>query len=143
MRHLTLTRQSFQLDGITGVLRDEEDDQVAVTMERSYGSKPKLPDGEYICVRGPHALRRPDGTLKRFETFEIMGVPGHTGMLFHAGNWHTDSEGCILLGRVCCTSTKGQMVTDSVKTFERFMLSLDGQDTFRLTVLSQPHSTLV
>ena len=140
MRHFTLIRHAFQLDGICGLLRDEDGDQIAVTLERSYDNKPKLIDGEFLCQRGPHRLH---GMTKDFQTFEIMNVPEHTGMLFHWGNWHTDSEGCVLLGRVCCSSPKGQMVTESVKTFNRFMLSLDGQDTFRLTVSSISPTTLV
>lgn len=127
----TLQRTGYLLDGITGRLLDEDGDQIAVTLEHSYEGTAKLPLGTYTCVRGPHRLH---GMTCDFETFEIMGVPGHTGMLFHWGNWHKDSDGCVLLGRVAMSSPKGYMITSSRDTFARFMLDLDGVDTFKLIV---------
>jgi len=69
-----------------------------------------------------------------FETFEVTHVPNHTGILFHAGNYNCDSNGCILLGRVGMDSDQGTMVTNSRDTFTRFMLDLEGVESFPLTV---------
>lgn len=63
-----------------------------------------------------------------------MDVPNHTGILFHVGNYNDDSNGCILLGRVCVGSEKGTMITASRMTFDRFMLDLEGIEYFPLIV---------
>ncbi|MGD1831011.1 MAG: DUF5675 family protein [Spirochaetaceae bacterium] len=54
-------------------------------------------------------------------TFEITGVPDRDHILFHPGNWASDSEGCVLLGRTVAASTRGLMVTDSRNTVAEFM----------------------
>lgn len=128
---MKLRRTACRPDGILGVLTDAEDQQLAVTLEHSYDGVPKLPAGTYTCQRGPHRL---EGMEKDFETFEIMGVPGHTGILFHWGNYNADSAGCVLLGRVSCDSPKGCMVTSSRATFARWMLDLAGIQSFTLVV---------
>lgn len=128
---MRLTRHDYRHDGIFGILYDAEDDRIAATIEHSYDLAPKLPAGTYTCVRGKHRLH---GMTQDFETFEVMGVPGHTGILFHWGNYNHDTEGCILLGRVVTASPIGWMITSSRDTFERFMVDLDGIDSFQLTV---------
>jgi hypothetical protein len=97
-------------------------------LEHAYESEPKLPDGVYICRRGVHHLPgHPD-----LETFEITGVEGHTGILFHRGNWQTDSDGCLLLG----LRREGLMVVGSHLAFTEFMKLQKGVDEFKLTVQS-------
>ncbi len=130
---MILQRTDYRSDGVFGILYDEEGDQIAVTLEHAYhGKVPKLPAGDYHCIKGPHSL--PSDPEHFFETFEVMGVPGHTGILFHIGNWHEDSDGCILLGRAVSGSPRGQMVTESRKTFERFMLDRELVPSFALLV---------
>jgi hypothetical protein len=128
--HLTINRTERRLDGIVGKLYDDDGDFFAMTLERSYGGAPKVPIGTYTCRRGKHRL----ADLQPFTTFEVLNVPGHTGILFHAGNWHTDSKGCILIGRTGMHSAKGYMITHSRLTMERFMDMLDGVDEFTLTI---------
>lgn len=127
---MRLVRYDWRADGIFGRLRDDHDDQLAVTLEHSFDGKPKLPAGQYLCKRGMHQLEHGG----RFETFEVLDVPGHTGILFHIGNWNRDSDGCILLGRVSVGSTDGHMITSSAMTFFSFMNALDGVNEFPLTV---------
>lgn len=128
---MKLIRYAFNQDGILGHLYDAEGNQVACTMEHSYNGLPKLKAGTYRCVRGKHSLHsRPTP----FDTFEIMDVPHCTGILFHPGNWQGDSNGCVLLGRVCMDSDQGKMITNSRVTFNRFMLDLEGVESFTLTV---------
>jgi len=133
---MKLVREVFSKDGILGKLYDDEGDQIAVTMEHSYNSLPKLQAGVYRCQRGMHSLH---SNPKPFETFEIMDVPNHTGILFHVGNYNDDSNGCVLIGRACIGSAKGCMLTSSQATFQRFMLDLDGVDSFMLTVMDGSH----
>lgn len=127
---LRLIRREFRPDGIFSELKDEKGNILAQCVEHSYGSKPKLQFGKYTCRRGIHKLH----DLKPFETFEICGVRGHSGVLFHVGNWHTDSDGCVLLGSGIAQSKKGQMVTSSKQTFHEFMEKLEGQNSFTLIV---------
>ncbi|TSA53230.1 MAG: hypothetical protein D4R44_04045 [Actinobacteria bacterium] len=129
---MLLRRTHFNSDGILGVLLDAYNDQLAVTLEHSYEGKPKLPAGVYQCQRGMHRLHT--NPNQSFETFEVLKVPGHDGILFHAGNWQKDSDGCILLGRVCTNSSEGCMITQSQVTFARFMEEMAGIDSFELTV---------
>lgn len=139
--NLTLTRTEKRDDGIFGILSDEAGLQVAVTLEHAYDAKlgngsyaPKLPAGTYKCVRGPHRLH---GMTADFETFEITKVPGHTGMLFHWGNYNRDSNGCVLLGRrrapVGVNNTT-DMITSSRNTFQKFMDLQRNVNEFTLTV---------
>jgi hypothetical protein len=64
----------------------------------------------------------------------VTGVAGHTGLLFHWGNWNRDSDGCILTGEAFADSAKGEMVTNSRASFARFMALQDGFDSFQLEV---------
>lgn len=136
--NLTLDRCMFEKDGIFGVLRDESDNVIAVALEHAYPKDsrflPKLPDGTYTCKRGMHRLH---GMTNAFETFEICGVPGHTNILFHWGNYNKDSEGCVLLGRRVVQnpdSPKEQMITSSKNTFLKFMDIQKGINQFTLIV---------
>ena len=112
--YLILQRQLKGADGIFGGLNDEDDNQVAVTLERAYMTggqwTPKIPAGVYTCVRGSHALK--NGGM--FETFEVKGVKDHSGLLFHPGNFDSDSEGCILLGeKIVLMDPQTHIITDS------------------------------
>lgn len=128
-----LTHTRFCSDGIFGELKKFDGTFVAYTLEHSYNNKPKLADGNYNCVRGPHRLH---GMTEDFTTFEIKGVPDFngqpvTGVLFHWGNYDKDSEGCVLMG----SSETPIMITNSRSTWGSFMDSLNGIDSFNLTVL--------
>jgi hypothetical protein len=44
----------------------------------------------------------------------ITGIPGFDLVMFHIGNWHTDTDGCLLPGRGYQMQENGDyMVTDS------------------------------
>jgi hypothetical protein len=93
----------------------------------------------YLCQRGPHRLH---GMAEDFETFEVVGVPGHAGILFHWGNWGSSSEGCFCVGRKIIRTEQDrdgiggadEMVTFSQDTFKEFMQLQTGVDIFSLTV---------
>lgn len=129
---LLLTRIESRHDGIFSELKDPKFKVIAHTLEHSYDSVPKLPDGTYTCIRGEHRLHNMTQT---FTTFEVTGVEGHTGILFHWGNWNADSEGCILLGEGIAPSSKGQMITNSKVAFADFMKLQSGLNSFILTVV--------
>lgn len=129
--NFTLTRTDFRPDGIFSILVQlDTGTRFSVTLEHSYENLPKLPDGSYTCVRGKHRLH---GMTEDFETFEVTGVEGHSGILFHWGNYNKDSDGCILLGQSISKDTDW-MVTHSRDTFAKFMDMLQGTDEFTLIV---------
>jgi len=129
---MRLVRTTYNADGILGTLSAEDGFPLAVTLEHSYNGLPKLPAGSYRCQRGLHTLH---SQPVPFWTFEVMDVPHHTGILFHAGNYNDDSNGCILVGETCATDARGCMVTRSRKTFTQFMQDLDGVESFTLEVV--------
>lgn len=110
-----------------------------MTLEHAYREGdswvPKLYPGEFLCVRGPHRLH---GMTQDFETFEVTGVEGHKGILFHWGNFNDHSEGCILTGDAIAEYSAGaareEMVTNSRAAFSRFMKIQEGVDHFTLRV---------
>ncbi len=130
---LTLTRQQFLECGIFSLLKDEDGNIIAHTLEHSYDCKPKVYDGTFTCVRGIHHLDH----IPVVETFEVIGVTGHEGILFHVGNYNKDSDGCILLGTgVAMLDDGSQMITDSKVAFDKFMALLTGIESFSLVVES-------
>lgn len=134
--NLYLVARTAASDGVFGSLRDDAQRDVCVTLEHSYFLdaqwKPKLPAGEYVCQRSNHYLH---GMVAPFETFEVLNVPGHTGILFHWGNYNHDSDGCILLGHSITQWEDGdRMITYSRESFNRFMHLQDGVDSFTLVV---------
>jgi hypothetical protein len=134
---LTLKRNMSKPNGIFGELFQIDGPFLLKSLEHAYLSPgglwlPKIPEGQFTCMRGEHELS--NGVP--FETFEIMGVSGHTGLLFHSGNWEKDSSGCVLLGINIVGSPGYEMITQSRKAFERFMEAQEGVDDFQLTVIS-------
>lgn len=134
---LTLKRNKSGPDGIFGTLSDDSGQFVKVTLEHAYleGTEdaPKIPDGNYTCVRGQHQL---PGMAAPFTTFEITGVPGHSKLLFHTGNYNRDSKGCVLLGETEANIHGVTIITGSRIAFQAFMTLQEGIDEFQLTVLS-------
>lgn len=129
--NLILDRSKKCQDGIFSTLHDATTTElIAVTVEHAYligeAWQPKIPAGSFRCVRGMHQLKHGGP----FETFEVMNVPGHDGILFHIGNFNDDSEGCICLGE----RFAGQMITDSRSAFVRFMAFQEGVNEFILVV---------
>jgi len=131
---ITLTRLHKRSDGIFSNLNVEG--LTLAALEHAYqqddGSyDAKIPPGTYLCVRGMHRLSEP----AMFETFEITGVPGHTGLLFHCGNFDQDSEGCVLLGDIMDISSKPGRLFNSRNAFSDFMDKLVNLDSFQLSVV--------
>lgn len=135
---MKLTRKLALKAGIFSELVDDQGVFMAHGLEHAYGCTqgrgvfyaPKLPPGTYTCRRGHHELH--SGPI---ETFEICGVPGHTGILFHKGNFQEDSEGCVLLGLKTYPNNPKPGIGESTDAFHAFMESLAGIDEFTLEVV--------
>ena len=96
MSNLTLTRVSTHpVVGTFGVLQwDDARAPFAVTCEDHWRwnqvGKSCIPAGSYMC--GPNL------SPSHGKTFGVFGVSDRTHILFHKGNTHEDTEGCILIG---------------------------------------------
>lgn len=138
--NLVIKRTNYREDGIfSQIMREDTGEELMVSLEHAYPSDtidnafvPKLPPGTYICQRGMHRLH---GMTEDFETFEILGVDGHSGILFHVGNFNSNSEGCVCVGEMIYDRNPDWMVTKSEYTFERFMQMQAGINLFSLTVV--------
>lgn len=128
-----LRRTDWRDDGVFGEFTFEGDEAPCmVTLEHAYEKEAKVSPGVYTCRRGMHQL----GAGFPFETFEILGVKGHSGILFHAGNYNKDSHGCVLCGQAIHVQPNGEwMITASRATFEKWREKLAGVDEFQLEVL--------
>lgn len=129
--NLKLTRSSCYSWGIVSVLTDEQGLLSLLTLEHAYLMPKglyaaKIPNGIYNCVLGTHQLLHGDP----FETYEVTGVPHHSNILFHKGNYNSDSEGCILLGE----SLGDQCILSSKEAFDQFMTFQADASSFSLTV---------
>ena len=142
---LTLTRFRADAQGVFSYLTEPAGGQIAVTGTHAYLQAdgvtyaPVTGPGVYICRRGWHRILNPTANdpqnMTTFETFEITGVEGHSGVLFHWGNLpETQSEGCELLGDSFGSINTYEAVLHSVDTFRKFMELQSGVDTFQLTV---------
>lgn len=129
---MILLRDTFVKEGIFGTLRTKDDAIICKTLEHAYPNfggkfKAKIPPGEYMCVRGIHRLSGGNP----FETFEVTGVDGHFGLVFHPGNFNKDSAGCILVGE----AIKDHALLRSRVTFLDLLLRLNGVQSFHLEVI--------
>ena len=133
-----LRRTDKRPDGIFGEFTFDDEGRFCFTLEHAYqqphgGYEAKVPPGVYKCIRGMHWLHNGPP----FETFEITGVTGHSGILFHAGNFNKDSEGCVLVGKTIAINPANgeEMVTGSRDEFEAFMERLDDVNSFLLEIV--------
>lgn len=130
---MRLVRSAETPNGVFGTLYMSDGLPLCITLEHSFDGVPALADGVYQCVRGLHTLA---GHPDAFMTFEVTGVPGHTGILIHRGNFNADSHGCILLGM---TSDTARLYSSAV-AFEKFMMIQGDASSFTLTVSSSSSS---
>ena len=94
MKQLTLVRFFQDAKATLGALKLEgiRHDPI-FTLENPLRETPVdslIPAGTYIC--------RPYTSQRWPNTFEVMNVPGRTAILFHYGNFESDTLGCILVG---------------------------------------------
>jgi Family of unknown function (DUF5675) len=128
-----LSRVDYNENGIFGVLETKGDVFIAHTLEHAYQDlillrwTAKIPVGVYKCVRGKHLLK---GARMPLETFEVTGIPHHSGIIFHQGNAESDSAGCILLGE----DRIGDLLIHSQAALGEFLEYQEGCDSFTLTV---------
>ncbi|HZF19520.1 MAG TPA: hypothetical protein VE008_07415 [Burkholderiales bacterium] len=149
--NLRLVYTEARSDGIFGWILPAEEpadgnaQPLCVFVTRAYKQpdgkwRPKVRAGIYECQRGKHRLH---GMTEDFETFEVLGIKGHSGILLgHWGSWGSDSDGCFCLGRKIVKSDQDrdgidgpdELVTESRTTFAEYMKNRAGIDNFAVII---------
>lgn len=130
MKQVDLVRLERSDEGVFGMLRIDGQVQ-CVTLEPPQRGNEKnvscIPPGRYDCRRR---------VSRRFgETFEVLGVPNRSDILFHAGNLATDSRGCILLGEGLGRVQGRRAIVRSRSAVSVFCAALQREQGFRLDVV--------
>ena len=116
----TSTRGVLLVDGIP----------LCTTLENLYldnlPNESCIPAGEYICKR----IVSP----KFGDTFLVTGTVDRTHIVFHWGNTHEDTLGCVLLGSSYGYIGGVEAILSSRKAFKSFMNTMSGFNDFRLIV---------
>jgi hypothetical protein len=123
---LILRRVASRPDGVAGVLLLDAPLgalPLCVTLEDPWldnaTGKSCIPAALYRCRRV---------ISPRFgATFEVLDVAGRLYILFHAGNSHWDTKGCILLGTWFDEVDGGMLICDSRIAFAAFMMLMDAR----------------
>lgn len=110
--HLTLTRKITANGAVIGVLKGLS--KTLYTLEDQWRDNQRMvsciPAGFYEVH--PHGWEK--NTPFRFkQVWQLQKVKNRVGILIHAGNRHSDTVGCILLGMGMQISQSQSMVTDS------------------------------
>lgn len=118
---ITVKRIVAARDGIFGVLLGDDGLPWMLTLEPTLDEtfKPVIPEGVYIAQ--PTYYHKGG-----YNTYEVMGVAGHSRLLFHVGNTEDDTIGCILLGTSFGVIGGKKALLSSRKAFERFMFLVPG-----------------
>lgn len=85
-----------------------------------------IPAGTYSCKR----VNSP----KFGDTFEVTDVQSRTHILFHKGNTHEDTEGCILIGEEFGVLTGEPALLASRKGFAEFQSLTSNMESFILGI---------
>lgn len=84
-----------------------------------------IPDGEYMCA--------PFSGVKYKKVYQVLDVPGRSYILFHWGNFESDTEGCILVGLGAGAIQDRPAVLNSRLGFKKFK-SIIGDNEFKLNI---------
>jgi len=102
---------------------------------KEYGET-RIPDGEYEVKLRKHGrvyekyLNHSNPVIRdftlRYGVFEIMDVPGFSGVLLHIGNTDEDTRGCVLIGNMTNNnSLERGGVFKSVAAYAGFIKSVE------------------
>jgi hypothetical protein len=86
-----------------------------------------IPTGQYTCIRV--------NSGKYGATFEVANVHGRSKIRFHWGNFVDETEGCVLLGQSFETMHNRRAVSNSKRTFKKFMKTMEDHAVFKLTIV--------
>jgi hypothetical protein len=92
-----------------------------------------IPAGTYMCVGHGWAA---DSTVKKPKTWELVGIPGRSAILIHAGNYTKDTQGCILAGMGMQVTQLMSMVADSNAAINLMRKEI-GNASFTITIADE------
>lgn len=131
IRTIEILRIEKSEEGVFGVLKVNSR-FCCVTLERPWlFNQPDIsciPDGMYQC-------KRVDSPAFG-NTFEIINVPGRSKILFHAGNFVSDSKGCILLGEGIGEIEGQRAIKSSKAAVKTFMEAVQYENYFPINIRS-------
>lgn len=94
IKSITLTRKQYgQSNSIYGILEVHSQNH-----GKFYFST--LENAEYKIKKGTYSLRYTFSPRFKYETLQLMGITGRTGIRIHAGNRPHDLTGCIAIGLI-------------------------------------------
>ena len=94
IKSITLTRKQYgQSNSIYGILEVH-----SLNHGKFYFST--LENAEHKIQKGTYTLRYTYSPRFKYETLQLMGVIGRTGIRIHAGNRPNDLSGCIAIGLI-------------------------------------------
>lgn len=103
-----------------------------MTLEPPIQGRPQcIPVGTYTC-RKVYNRKTAGGTVIP-ETFEVMDVPGRSGILFHVGNKLADTLGCILPNEGILNHFT---LFNSKRAFDKMIAMFKSVDAFELEIFS-------
>ena len=118
--------------GVFGAFMDGEI-PFCVALTHAYAKgRPIVGPGSFLCQLGTHVLDVPGA--QPFQTYEIKGIDGHSGLLFHPLNKESESKGCIGLGESFVTFGDIPGIADSRTAFGEFMKRAGGDAIIQLNV---------
>ena len=123
-----LKRVSNTMDGVFGVLLDEQTFPLCVTLEESWLNNQR----NISCIpEGTYQVRKYSGTRYK-EVWKLDNVPNRSAILIHAGNTEYDTQGCILVGRRFGVLSQKRAILDSRSALTALRQTLP--DNFILTI---------
>ena len=87
-----------------------------------------IPEGRYMI--------RPIVSPKFGKTWEVVDVPDRENIMFHAGNWAFNTDGCIILAQHFGKLHGRWAVLNSGNTFKAFLSTMDGEKEAELTIVN-------
>lgn len=130
MRRLRLVRVSEYNGATLGVLCVDDVPEF-VTLEDAWRDNERMisciPVGRYTVV--------PRNSPKFGRTYQVENVPERDHILFHAGNTHKDTHGCILLGMQFGRVGSESAILASRSAFNRFLDLMAGTPEAELVVI--------
>lgn len=134
---LRLDRTAHTPWGTLGTLRMEDGTAfptIEPIWEHNAVGKSCIPSGEYLlAMRSSQMVYRTSGN-EFSRGWEVTGVPNRDLIMIHPGNWASDSNGCILVGRSHAVIQGKPGVTASRAAFKDLMNRLSKRDQWRLAV---------
>jgi len=130
MKQLRLVRVTEHNGATLGVLCIDDSPEM-VTLEDAWRDNERqiscIPQGRYKIK----LHRSPRFGL----TYQIMDVPERSQILFHAGNTHKDTHGCVLLGLQYGKLDKDTAILASKSAFTKFMELMNGVAEAQLIII--------